>query len=153
MVFGAADFAVQLAGEHEGIPVSSWIFKEQKEKGFYDYAMALPVLEFFTKNVAPYPYEKLANVQSKTRYGGMENASCIFYYEASVKGDRSSEALIAHEIAHQWFGNSASEANWHHVWLSEGFATYWTHLYFEQTQDKSIFENRPIEGFKNGYKL
>ena len=41
------------------------------------------------------------------------------------------EALIAHEIAHQWFGNSASENDWNHVWLSEGFATYFTILYME----------------------
>ena len=39
--------------------------------------------------------------------------------------------MIAHEIAHQWFGNSATEASWNHVWLSEGFATYFSILYLE----------------------
>lgn len=132
MVIGVADFAVQRAGEVQGIPISSWVYPEDRTAGFYDYAQAMKVLPFFIEQVGPYPYRKLANVQSKTRYGGMENASSIFYYENSVTGEQEQEALIAHEIAHQWFGNSASEGNWFHVWLSEGFATYFTHLYFEQ---------------------
>lgn len=131
MVIGAAPFAVQLAGEAQDIPVTTWVFPENRKEGFYDYEPAVQVLDWFAKNVAPYPYGKLANVQSKTRYGGMENASAIFYFENSVTGGREREALIAHEIAHQWFGNTASEANWHHVWLSEGFATYFTILYQE----------------------
>ncbi|GAB5553461.1 MAG: M1 family metallopeptidase [Saprospiraceae bacterium] len=139
MVFGAAKFAVELAGDVDGIPVTSWVFPENKKEGFYDYAQAVKVLDWFHTHVAPYPYEKLANVQSKTRYGGMENASNIFYFENSVTGKREREGLIAHEIAHQWFGNSASEADWHHVWLSEGFATYFTHLYFEHQHGREKF--------------
>lgn len=131
MVIGVAPFAVQLAGEVQGIPISSWVFPDNRAEGFADYSQAVEVLEWFHKNIAPYPYRKLANVQSKTRYGGMENASNIFYFENSVNGKKEREDLIAHEIAHQWFGNSASEANWYHVWLSEGFATYSTHLYHE----------------------
>ena len=133
MVFGAARFAVQYVGEHKGIPVSSWVYPQDREKGFYDYEMALQVLAFMEEYIGPYPYAKLANVQSNTRYGGMENASNIFYAESSVIGDRTSETLIAHEITHQWFGNSASEASWYHLWLSEGFATYFTALYLEDT--------------------
>jgi aminopeptidase N len=131
MVIGAADFAVQRAGEVEGIPISSWVYPENRSEGFHDYRQAVKILPFFINRVGPYSYRKLANVQSKTRYGGMENASNIFYYENSVTGKQEQESLIAHEIAHQWFGNSVSEGNWHHVWLSEGFATYFTTLYFE----------------------
>lgn len=142
MVIGAAEFAVELAGEVNSIPVTSWVFPQNREAGFTDYAQAVPVLDWFQQHIAPYPYEKLANVQSKTRYGGMENASNIFYFENSVTGKKEREALIAHEIAHQWFGNSASEADWHHVWLSEGFATYFTHLYFEHTHGREVFVDR-----------
>jgi aminopeptidase N len=142
MVIGIAKFAVEYIGEVQNIPVSSWVYPQNKEAGFYDYAQAKTVLEFFIENVGPYPYQKLANVQSKTRFGGMENASNIFYFENSVTGKREQENLIAHEIAHQWFGNSASEIDWSHLWLSEGFATYFTNLYVEQIHGKEALYKR-----------
>ena len=131
MVIGAARFAVENLKEINNTPVSTWVYPQDRNNGFKDYALALPIMNYFIENIGDYPFKKLANVQSKTRFGGMENAGNIFYSEGSVTGTGSSEALIAHEIAHQWFGNSASEKNWHHVWLSEGFATYFTNLYFE----------------------
>jgi aminopeptidase N len=140
MVIGAARFAIQQSGMVNGFEVTSWVYPQNREEGFDSYKYAPRVLDFFHSHVGPYSYKKLANVQSKTRYGGMENASNIFYFENSVaigpaaEGNASKiESLVAHEIAHQWFGNSASETDWHHVWLSEGFATYLTHLYMEFT--------------------
>jgi aminopeptidase N len=50
-----------------------------------------------------------------------------------VDGKADHEDLMAHEIAHQWFGDAASEREWSHIWLSEGFATYFAHLYDEYT--------------------
>jgi aminopeptidase N len=78
------------------------------------------VASVYISLVGPYGYKKLANVQSKTRFGGLENANTIFYSENSVSGTRKSEGLIAHEIAHQWFGNMATEKSFGHLWLSEG---------------------------------
>lgn len=136
MVIGAARFAIEKSGEVDGAEISSWVYPQDEKAGFYDYALATPITQWFADHIGPYPFVKLANVQSKTQFGGMENASNIFYSENSVTGKRNSEGLIAHEVAHQWFGNSASEANWHHVWLSEGFATYFTILYMEDKYGK-----------------
>jgi aminopeptidase N len=141
MVIGVADFAVHLAGfVNDRIPVYSWVYPENKDKGFYDFALAKDILPFFINKVGQYGYKKLANVQSKTRFGGLENANTIFYSESSVTGTRRSEGLLAHEIAHQWFGNMATEKSFGHLWLSEGFATYFTILYFENKygQDTAI---------------
>ncbi|RMG56270.1 MAG: M1 family peptidase, partial [Bacteroidetes bacterium] len=138
MVIGVARFAIDHGAEAAGVPVSSWIYPQDRDAGFVDYALAVPILRFMTTYIGPYPYTKLANVQSSTRYGGMENAGNIFYAESSVTGDSTSEFLIAHEIAHQWFGNSASEARWGHIWLSEGFATYFTHLYREAAHSEKV---------------
>lgn len=131
MVFGAARFAVQHRTTKSGKSLQSWLYPQDREKGFYDYAMAERILDFFEQHLGEYPYQKLANVQSKTKFGGMENANVIFYNETALDGKRSNETLLAHEIAHQWFGNCISEKDWHHIWLSEGFATYFTNVYLE----------------------
>ncbi|MFK5957991.1 MAG: M1 family metallopeptidase [Lutibacter sp.] len=142
MVIGIAKFAVQNIGEIHNIPVSTWVYPQTKEQGFYDFSTAKNILNFFIENIGDYPYQKLANVQSKTRFGGMENAGNIFYYEKSVTGKLEHEDLITHEIAHQWFGNSASEIDWPHIWLSEGFATYLTDLYILESKGKDAFLKR-----------
>jgi aminopeptidase N len=139
MVIGVAPFAVQHLRSSSGIPVSSWVFPQNREEGFYDYRLALKPLDFFEDYIGPYPFSKLANVQSRTVYGGMENAGCIFYRESSVTGKRDHETLLAHEIAHQWFGDAVSELNWHHIWLSEGFATYLTDIYLEHVHGRDRF--------------
>lgn len=132
MVIGVARFAVShyQAG---GIPLSTWVYPQDRKDGFYDFAIAGNILQYFQKMLGPYPFKKLANVQSKTRYGGMENAGTIFYNENSISGHRGSEGLIAHEIAHQWFGDAVTESHYSHIWLSEGFASYLTQFYFEDT--------------------
>lgn len=136
MAFGAAIFSVTTAGTVNNIPVSTWVFPENRAEGFSDYSVAVKPLKYFVDLIGDYPYTKLANVQSKTIYGGLENAGTIFYSERSVTGQCRAEGLIAHEISHQWFGNSVTEADWHHVWLSEGFATYLTSIYFESIGGK-----------------
>lgn len=142
LVIGIADFEVKELGVHGNVPVSSWVYPENKENGFYDFDLAPQILEFYVNYIGPYEYEKLANVQSTTRYGGMENAGCIFYDENAINGKRTSEGLIAHEIAHQWFGNSVTEKDWLHVWLSEGFATYFTDLYLEHIYGKESIQKQ-----------
>jgi aminopeptidase N len=124
MVIGVADFAWEVAGYSKGIPVQSWIYAPDYRAGFLDYEPATDILTYFQDLIGPYSYEKLANVQSKTMFGGMENSGCIFYYEKSVTGKNNLHSLLAHEIAHQWFGDAVTEKDWHHIWLSEGFATY-----------------------------
>ena len=137
MAIGIASFAAKLEGNVNEIPVWSWVFTENRKEGFYDYSVAVKPLAFYCQLIGPYPYEKLANVQSKTIFGGLENASCIFYAENTVTGKGKAEDLMAHEIAHQWFGNSVTENDWHHIWLSEGFATYLTAVYLEKTYGKA----------------
>ena len=146
MVIGVADFAVQHAGfVNNCIPVSSWVYTENKDHGFYDYAIAKDILAFFTDYIGPYAYKKLANVQSKTIFGGMENAGAIFYAEHTVNGLQTEERLIAHEIVHQWFGNMATEKSFAHFWLSEGFATYLTHIYLESKYGTDSLNKRMQE--------
>lgn len=141
MVFAASEFRVTPYDTIQGVPISSWIF-EENDNGEMDYWPAVEALRFFTGKIGPYIFQKLANVQSKTRYGGMENAGNIFYYENSVDGKAGVEGLVAHEVAHHWFGNAVTEKEWSDIWLSEGFATYLTHLYFENKYGVSTLRKR-----------
>ncbi|KPK83711.1 MAG: hypothetical protein AMS27_12010 [Bacteroides sp. SM23_62_1] len=139
MVIGVARFAVENVINDLNVPVSTWVYPQNAGEGFRDYRIAGEPLEFFIRHIGPYPFTKLANVQSTTLYGGMENAGNIFYHERLVTGRQQQEGIITHEIAHQWFGDAVTEANWHHLWLSEGFATYLTDLYMENKYGKELF--------------
>ncbi len=142
MVFGATSFNIKNYNIFHNIPISGWIYKDSPIKGLDDYAVSVDILKYYDSLIGPYSYSKLANVQSKTRFGGMENAGNIFYYENSVNGKAQVENLIAHEVAHQWFGNSVTEKNWEDIWLSEGFATYLTDLFIEHKYGKEKLKER-----------
>jgi len=130
MAVAVADFVVTHAGDVGKIPVDSYVFRE--DSLHQGYARATNILPYFIQQIGPFQFEKLANIQSKTIFGGMENAGAIFYAEDSPEYEKL-ESLLAHEIAHQWFGDAVTETDWRHLWLSEGFATYFTLLYMEHT--------------------
>jgi len=104
------------------------------------FARAGDIVAFYARTVGPYPYEKLAHVQSTTRYGGMENASAIFYFDRAFRrANGIDDDLIAHETAHQWFGNAVTEREWAHLWLSEGFATFFAALWAQHAHGDSAY--------------
>jgi aminopeptidase N len=103
------------------------------------FAEADSIVTFFSRTFGAFPYEKLAHLQSLTRFGGMENASAIFYSDGAFRRGNVGYGLIAHETAHQWFGDAVTEADWPHLWLSEGFATYLAALYTEKSRGDSAF--------------
>lgn len=141
MVIGVAEMTIKDLKTNYSFPLSSWVYPEDADK-ISDLDAAIDVIDYFEKLIAPYPFEKLTNVQSTTMFGGMENAGNIFYDENAFTGKNTMEDLIAHEIAHQWFGNSASESGWGHLWLSEGFATYFADLYMGHKYGDELFQSR-----------
>jgi aminopeptidase N len=141
-VLGVADFAVQYVDSFEGKSIQTWVYRQDRDAGFYDFQTPTKhVLSFYSDYVGPFAYEKLANIQSNNSTGGMEAASAIMYSEKSVTGKRDArwQDVIVHEIAHQWFGDAVTESDWDDVWLSEGFATYFTLLYTEHSKGRDEF--------------
>ncbi len=131
--------------------------RDYAPKGF---APAEPAVAFFSQTVAPYPYEKLALIVGATRFGGMENSSAIVFTStlfdqrptefSAPTGNNTAvsrrfsvptriESVVAHEIAHQWFGDSVTESTWADLWLSEGFATYFAALFIQKYDGEDAF--------------
>jgi len=107
------------------VPVDVWTWPDDSA-----YADSVPfhdvtsVVDVLSRLIGPFPYEKLSHIESATKYGGMENSSAIFYAERPYADRTMREGVVRHETAHQWFGDAVTERDFHHLWLSEGFADY-----------------------------
>ena len=133
------DTACGLAEGQRCVP--QFVYTAPEQRGFVPgpFARAGEIVQLFGRLVGPFPYEKLAHLQSSTRFGGMENASEIFYSDGSFRRRTMNDGLIAHETAHQWFGDAVTEREWAHLWLSEGFATYFAALWTRAARGDSAF--------------
>lgn len=145
MVIGATPFSVVRAGTAYDVEILYYLYPGDAAAGAAQLGRVAQIASFYGEVVGPYPYDKLALVESSTRFGGMENASAIFLDEKRFDGARPLEELAAHEIAHQWFGDSVSQRDWHDLWLSEGFATYFEHLFYERAAGRESFLARMRE--------
>ena len=117
------------------------------------FAAADDIVRYFARTVGAFPYPQLNHLQSSTRFGGMENAGAIFYADRLFRTpDGVPVGLIAHETAHQWFGDAVTERGWGHLWLSEGFATYFAALYTGHAFGDSAFQ-ADREGIRDAVRL
>jgi aminopeptidase N len=115
----AADSAAGRVG------VEVWTYPQ--DSAFADsgpFRNARAIVDAMVRLVGPFPYPWLNHVESSTRYGGMENSGAIFYAERPYLERTMGEGVVRHETAHQWFGDAVTERAWAHLWLSEGFASY-----------------------------
>ena len=153
MIIGVGQFAMLELGQQKPTQISYYVPRSERELAVKGFLPAMPSVEFFTEKVAPYPYEKLALIVGATRYGGMENSSAIVFTSTLFKRNSSvgmsktyptvpfgNVTLIAHEIAHQWFGDSVTESTWSDLWLSEGFATYFAGLFVQRHESEEAFQ-------------
>jgi len=114
------------------------------------------MLEFFSANIAPYPWAKYAQSMVDTFGGGMENTSATTEGAAAILEENDFEdrkwgtdGLIAHEMAHQWFGDLVTCADWRHTWLNEGFATYFGALWEEHARGRDTFDWQELRAARN----
>ena len=144
---GVARFATHHYDVVRGIPQQAWVFPQDVEEGYRGFEFTgRRAFEYFSDWIGPYSYEKLAHVEAAGINGGMESASAIMYGE---KGVRQGRPPVVHEVAHQWWGNAVTESDWDDVWLSEGFATYFTHLFTEQFGGRDAF----VQELKNSLPI
>lgn len=137
---------VEVRDDWQGIPISYYVQPEHRDLVERSFSKTPDMMDFYTKMIGlPYPYEKYAQTTiADFMWGGMENISATTLTEGTLHDERahldhSSDGLVAHELVHQWFGNLITTKNWNHIWLNEGFATYFEDLYVEHNMGDREF--------------
>ncbi|HXW50906.1 MAG TPA: M1 family aminopeptidase, partial [Candidatus Acidoferrales bacterium] len=129
------------------LPVSYYVVPGREADGARSFGTTPKMVKFFADRIGvAYPYSKYAQVAvTDFIFGGMENTSATTQtdttlHDARAHLDFSSEGLVAHELAHQWFGDLLTCKDWSHAWLNEGFATYFEALFREFEHGRDEFD-------------
>jgi aminopeptidase N len=164
MIVAVGQFAKTDAGKPFSVPLSFYVPQSDKKYIAKGFSSASAALRLLTQNVAPYPYEKLALIVGNTRFGGMENAGAIVFTSSlfdPYPNARISRTfgirmgivdLVAHEIAHQWFGDSVTASTWADLWLSEGFATYFSAIFIQRYEGEQAFQDYMERGAESYFR-
>lgn len=138
---------------HRDIPVAFYTPQSQIAEAPESFTNTLDMLDFYEKETGvSYPWAKYYQVVVEDFVaGGMENTSITTLTDRTLhrtketENIRTSEGLVAHELAHQWFGDLLTCRDWSHIWLNEGFATFYALLYAEHLHGHDDF----VYGFFN----
>jgi aminopeptidase N len=129
------------------VPLTYLVPKGREEDGRRTFGRTPDMVSFFSELTGvPYPWNKYAQVVvSDFIFGGMENTTATTMYEhilldARAAIDVTSDDLIAHELAHQWFGDYVTCRDWSEGWLNEGFATFMEHVWREKALGRDEYE-------------
>jgi len=138
----AAGHFKKVEDRHRDIPMAFWTPASEIDQAMNSFRDTKDMMTFLESEIGvPYPWAKYDQVcVTDFGWGGMENTSITTLnantlFTSATENIRSSQGLLAHELAHQWFGDLVTCKDWSHIWLNEGFATYYETLY---------------EGHKNG---
>lgn len=130
-----------------GKPVEYYVPIGWKKHAKNSFGNTKRMLDFFSEATGQeYPWDKYNQlVVEQFSFGGMENTSATTLIDSTLHDDRahldfSSDGLVAHELAHQWFGDLITCKDWAHIWLNEGFATYFEALWHEHDLGRDNFE-------------
>jgi aminopeptidase N len=107
----------------DSIEIINYIYPDDSAKSVVDFERTAEMMELFSGLYAPYPFDKYGHAEAP--FGGaMEHQTCTTWGQRLITGDKYYEDIVAHELAHQWWGDLATLADWREIWLNEGFATY-----------------------------
>ena len=126
-------FTQQAGTAPNEFPIVNYIYPENYTQAVTDVAQTLPIMDLFEDLFETYPFadEKYGHAQFGFG-GGMEHTTVSFM-------NNFNRGLIAHELAHQWFGDKVTCGSWRDIWLNEGFATYLSGLVIENLDGPADF--------------
>lgn len=122
------------------LEISHYVLKDNYEKAKTHFAQIHKILKVFEERFGEYPWYNDGFKLVESPYAGMEHQTAIAYGNDYINFLDSTDYIILHETAHEWWGNSVSVKDMADVWIHEGFATYSEALYFEYYNDKDFYD-------------
>ncbi len=141
-----------------GKPVTYYVPKDRADDLQRSFDHTVRMLEYFSNTFGvEYPWDGYTQTVVYGYGGGMENTSATTLgprtlHDARAHLDYSSDGLISHELAHQWFGDLVTCKDWSHLWLNEGFATYATAVWFEDDLGQDEYDYQIFKDMGGGYR-
>ena len=137
------EFNIETEQSPSGIPIRNYYATDLPKGVNEPFARQGEMLEYFGELFGPYPFEVYGSLVLDTYFGAaLENQTMSIYGMDMIDLDdiEGTELVVAHELSHQWFGDSVSVADWSDIWLNEGFADYSEGLWIEHTQGREALD-------------
>ena len=135
---GISEFEVHVDESPSGLPLRTFYPANLSERALAAFGRQGEIIEFLESCFGPYPFESAGAIVADEFLGGALETQTIPVYGRGT----FSEEVIAHELAHQWFGDSITVHNWRDMWLNEGFASYGSFLWTEYADGFEAAEER-----------
>ena len=140
-----------LHDQWRGVPVDYWVYPDTTAAAWRTFGETPAAIEVYSELLGPFPWPKYDQAAvPDPAYGGLENVSATTQTDLALHGagdepESNGRWLVAHELAHQWFGDLVTTADWADAWLNEGLATYMESVEAEHTRGRDAAELDWIE--------